>query len=263
MEELWDIRRVARLLGLSERTVYQMVRDGRLPARRVGGRWRFRPEEIDQWIDDSATGNPERVEPVKSRGPDHKLLGRRELQDVLGRIEDRLERRLAFVALLAAANTARGWLPPIVVGGHAVEFYTAGGYATVDIDLVSAHEPLEQVLPEWGFVARGRHWLHEGLGLVVEAPASHLDPGQRERVTRVEIVGEIAYILGVEDVIVDRLAACVHRRSEEDCRWAAVLVGLFADRMDRDYLIERSRFAEVDERLMTLLDVPEPNGDPT
>ncbi len=262
MEELWDIRRVARLLGLSERTVYQMVRDGRLPSRRVGGRWRFRPEEIERWLD-SAAGNPEGVEPARSGASEHMPLSRPEFEDVLGRIEDRLERRLAFVALLASANTARGWLPPIVVGGHAVEFYTAGGYATVDIDLVSAHEPLEQVLPEWGFVARGRHWLHEGLGLVVEAPGSHLDPGQRERVTRVEIAGGIAHILGVEDVIVDRLAACVHWRSEEDCRWARVLLGLFADRLDRDYLVESARSQEVDERLMTLLDVPKPAGDPS
>jgi len=253
VEELWDIRRVSRLLGLSDRTVYQMVRDGRLPALRLGGRWRFQPQEVESWLRDRAGAGPR----------DDIQLDRRGLEDTLGRIEDPLERRLAFVALLAVASTARGWLPPVVVGGHAVEFYTAGGYATVDIDLVSAHEPLEQVLPEWGFEARGRHWLHEGLGLVVEAPGSHLDPGQRERVTRVEIAGATAYVLGVEDVIVDRMAACVHWRSEEDCGWAAVLLDLHAAHLDLDYLVERARAQEVEERLATVVDGLDAPGDPS
>ena len=207
MEELWDVRRVAGLLGLSERTVYQMARDGRLPARRVGGRWRFRPEEIERWLDGSVSPAAQGLATPDRQGsipePD-----RFQVEETLGRIDDPLERRLAFVSLLTAACVARGWLPPVVVGGHAVEFYTAGGYATVDIDLVSAHEPLEEVLPRWGFVPRGRHWLHEQLGLVVEAPGSQLEPGQRERVTNVEIAGGVTQILGVEDLIVDRLAAC-------------------------------------------------------
>ncbi|MHB1343218.1 MAG: helix-turn-helix domain-containing protein [Thermoleophilia bacterium] len=242
-----DTRQVARLLALSERTIYQMARDGRLPAARVGGLWRFRPEEIERWLAAATVSGP-RAAGIHDRTG----LGRREFEDTVGRIEDPLERRLTFVALLAAASTARGWLPPVVVGGHAVEFYTAGGYATVDIDLVSAHEPLEEVLPSWGFMSRGRHWLHEGLGLVVESPGSSLGPGQRDRVTRVEIGGGTALVLGVEDVIVDRLAACVHWRSEEDCRWAGVLLALFAERVDVGYLVERARAEEVGERLSAL-----------
>ncbi|HZJ02101.1 MAG TPA: helix-turn-helix domain-containing protein, partial [Thermoleophilia bacterium] len=248
MEELWDIRRVARLLQLSERTVYQMAREGRLPARRIGGRWRFRPEEIERWLDDSV-GHAE-PEP----GAVDAYLNRAEFEERLGGIIDPLERRLGFVALLAGAVTALGWQPPVVVGGHAVEFYTAGGYATVDIELVSGHEPLEAVLPKWGFVARGRHWVHEGLGLVVEAPGSHLEPEQRERVTAVETAGATAYVLGVEDVIVDRLAACVHWRSEEDCGWARVLLALFQDGLDEEYLWERARLREVQARLRTVVD---------
>lgn len=277
MDELWDVRRVARLLGLSERTVYQMVRDGRLPSLRVGGRWRFRPQEIERWLDDSAVaggsdapdgGRPapgalERAGAGGAADPERAEIDREEIETLLGRIEDPLERRLAFVAHLTAASIARGWLPPVVVGGHAVEFYTAGGYATVDIDLVSAHEPLQEALPRWGFIARGRHWLHEGLGLVVEAPGSHLEAGQRERVTRVEIAGGIAHILGVEDVIVDRLAACVHWRSEEDCRWARVLLDLHADRLDWDYLTATARAREVEERLTTLRGGPLSAGDPS
>lgn len=249
VEELWNIQQVARLLGLSDRTVYQMARDGRLPARRIGGRWRFRPEEVEQWLSSPTSGSPA----APDRIPLARELDRDEFERVLDAIQESLDRRLAFVALLTSACEERGWLPPVVVGGHAVEFYTAGGYATVDIDVVLAHEPLEQVLPAWGFVAQGRHWIHEGLGLVVEAPSSGLEPGQRERVTSVEIAGGVARVLGVEDVIVDRLAACVHWRSEADCGWAAVLLETQAERIDRDYLLERARALEVEERLQELL----------
>lgn len=256
VDELWDIRRVAQFLKLSERTVYQMAREGRLPARRIGGRWRFRPEEIERWLDHSVGRS--RITAPPPVGAD---MDRADFEQRLSGIIDPLERRLSFVALLTDAVTALGWRPPVVVGGHAVEFYTAGGYATVDIDLVSAHEPLEAVLPKWGFAARGRHWVHEELGLVVEAPGSRLEPGQLDRVTRVETAGAIAYVLGVEDLIVDRLAACVHWRSEEDCAWARVLVALFEDGLDEEYLWDRARLREVDERLRAVLDELSAEGD--
>ena len=53
MEELWDIARVAAYLGVSERTVYNKVRAGDLPAVKVGRLWRVRPSQLDAWL---ATG---------------------------------------------------------------------------------------------------------------------------------------------------------------------------------------------------------------
>lgn len=82
----------------------------------------------------------------------------------LGAIADPLVRRLSFVALLSQACVEQGFLSPVIVGGQAVEFYTAGGYATVDIDLVSASEPLEAILPGWGFRREGRHWIQRPTG---------------------------------------------------------------------------------------------------
>jgi len=39
---------VAALLQVSHQTIYNMVRDGRLQAQKVGREWRFRREELDQ-----------------------------------------------------------------------------------------------------------------------------------------------------------------------------------------------------------------------
>src|SRR5665811_510543 len=109
MEELRDIRWVARLLSLSERSVYQMVRDGRLPALRVGGRWRFRPADIEGWLSSqdtrAAPAEPRGVASTRSEpasvGADttggggcedsSDDLGRPGFERIVGRIEDPLE----------------------------------------------------------------------------------------------------------------------------------------------------------------------------
>ena len=222
------------------RTVYQLARDGGIPSVRLGGRWRFRPADIDAWLE-SQTRGPRAWTPASQPPP---APEGDQLAAFLSSFADPLEKRLAFVGQLTAACQSRGWLPPVIVGGHAVEFYSAGGYATVDIDLISASEPLDEILGSWGFERRGRHWIREDLGLVVEAPSSRLIPGQRDRLTEVRVAGTTAYVLGVEDVIVDRLAACVHWSSDNDCRWAAVLAAAHGADLDLGYL--RSRAAEMD-----------------
>ena len=43
---------VAVLLKVAEKTVYTMARGGQIPAFKVRGQWRFRHDDIDQWIDE-------------------------------------------------------------------------------------------------------------------------------------------------------------------------------------------------------------------
>jgi len=39
------------LLKVAEKTVYSMAQKGQLPAFKVGGQWRFKRVDIDQWIE--------------------------------------------------------------------------------------------------------------------------------------------------------------------------------------------------------------------
>jgi excisionase family DNA binding protein len=50
MDELWDIARVAAYLGVTERTVYNKVRSGELPAVRIGRLWRVRAADLEAWL---------------------------------------------------------------------------------------------------------------------------------------------------------------------------------------------------------------------
>jgi len=47
---MMTIHDVARYLRLSEAKVYQMAKEGLLPALRMGKTWRFKRELLDEWI---------------------------------------------------------------------------------------------------------------------------------------------------------------------------------------------------------------------
>ena len=49
-DEVMTIDEVARYLRVAPSTVYRQAREGRIPARRVGHRWRFSRTAIDRWL---------------------------------------------------------------------------------------------------------------------------------------------------------------------------------------------------------------------
>ena len=51
MEKLMTLEEVAEYLRLSKDTVYRMANMGKLPASKVGSQWRFRKEDVDQWLE--------------------------------------------------------------------------------------------------------------------------------------------------------------------------------------------------------------------
>jgi len=54
-DEILTIREVAELLKINEKTAYRLTADGKIPGFRVGGSWRFRLSDIDQWIEGQRT----------------------------------------------------------------------------------------------------------------------------------------------------------------------------------------------------------------
>ncbi len=49
---IMTVNELAKYLRLHEQTVYKMAKDGRLPAYKVGNRWRFKKDMIDSWLRD-------------------------------------------------------------------------------------------------------------------------------------------------------------------------------------------------------------------
>jgi excisionase family DNA binding protein len=56
--ELMILSEVADYLGMAERTIYQYVQEGKIPAFKIGTSWRFRRSEIDGWLESQRTGPP-------------------------------------------------------------------------------------------------------------------------------------------------------------------------------------------------------------
>lgn len=48
--EIFTLDEVAAYLKVGKRTVYRLAAAKKIPAFKVGGTWRFRRQEIDQWI---------------------------------------------------------------------------------------------------------------------------------------------------------------------------------------------------------------------
>ena len=54
MQDRWMTRQeVAEYLQLSNDQIYRLAQTGRMPASKVGNRWRFRRERIDNWVEDT------------------------------------------------------------------------------------------------------------------------------------------------------------------------------------------------------------------
>ena len=45
------VRDVAGYLNVDKKTVYRLVQGGELPGFKVAGAWRFKPSDLDEWID--------------------------------------------------------------------------------------------------------------------------------------------------------------------------------------------------------------------
>ena len=50
-EQLMSIKDVADFLQLNETTIYSWAQQGTLPGFKLGRTWRFRPSEIEAWLE--------------------------------------------------------------------------------------------------------------------------------------------------------------------------------------------------------------------
>lgn len=51
-DEILTIQELAEYLKLNEKTAYRLAGEGKLPGFKVGGSWRFKREDIEQWIEE-------------------------------------------------------------------------------------------------------------------------------------------------------------------------------------------------------------------
>lgn len=167
----------------------------------------------------------------------------REKSDELSKakdIEKGFKRTVYVMSILTERLEEEGILP-VIVGGAAVEFYTRDWYATVDIDLAinkDKREEFYKIMKEFDFDKSGRMWVREDLNLYIEIPADLRDI-DRDRLTEVKTEQGHAYIIGLEEIIFDRIQAAEHWDSRSDKDQAVRIGSSFYNEIDWEYVRER------------------------
>jgi len=180
--------------------------------------------------------------------------------DLLAKIaatEAPFARQMLMTGLITRVLEDRGKPAPVLIRGLALSYYTREVYFTADIDLAYVDgDALDAALRELDFVKKGRYWIHEGLDMAVEAPASGLAGENAPRET-VEIEGGLrCLVIGLEDLIIDLMNACKHWKPAVDCEMAELLIVRYREELDWAYLERRAALPENDTlaELRTLKD---------
>jgi len=187
--------------------------------------------------------------------------------DILARakhIERGFQRTIYVMSLLTPLLEENG-VKAVIVGGAAVEFYTRNWYATGDIDLAINKEKKHQfkdVLEKAGFTPYGRMWFREDINTYIEAPAD-INDIDINKVTKVETDAGYAYIIGMEDIIFDRVQAAEHWKSESDKEQAIRIGAVFYDEIDWDYIYNKCRAANSEKMLRHVMEAAKNARDKT
>ena len=104
------------------------------------------------------------------------------------------------------------------------------------------NEHFPAMMTELGFHKIGKDWVHDALGLSIGLPSEDL-VGDIEKVLELTIANRTLYIIGVEDLILERLRAAVHWKSSVDAEWGYRLTRTYLAELDVAYL--RTQVASV------------------
>ena len=170
-----------------------------------------------------------------------------QILELIRETESPLKKQLLTVSFVSHLLKEKGKETPIVIGGLALSYYSREVYFTADIDLAySDRKALDEVLTEINFHKKGRYWVNEDLNLAIEVPAGVLV----DEDAPLEIVevgpGLQCQIIGIEDLIIDRMNACKHWKSQIDCEMAELLIVKYEEELDWAYLEKKAKHPKND-----------------
>ena len=136
-----------------------------------------------------------------------------------------------------------------LVGGQAVETYTAGQFTTGDMDITTTDsKATERVLASLDFEEIGMIWLNKRLGVAVHI-VGQFPNANPDKARNIEVGPYNVNVIGVEDLIVDRLAHVKFFNVAGDMEKAKVLYTNFKRQIDENYLREIAKKRGVEDIL--------------
>lgn len=166
--------------------------------------------------------------------------------------QDPTERKVRFLALLAS-SLPKGKRKPVLTGGSAIEIYLDGTLRTGDMDVVYNVSELKKILKEWRFELGSalRSYYNEELGLAVDLVRERLS-GSNEKVTTITTEYGPVTVIGIEDLILKRLASAKVWKVPTDMEQSYLLARSQQDRIDWKYLESEARREDIDDYLREL-----------
>jgi excisionase family DNA binding protein len=66
--EVMNIRQASQYLGVSPDTLYKYVNEQKIPAFKLGNRWRFKKSKLDQWMEEKSMETKPQGKKIKAAG---------------------------------------------------------------------------------------------------------------------------------------------------------------------------------------------------
>jgi hypothetical protein len=144
-----------------------------------------------------------------------------------------------------------------LVGGQAVETYTAGQFPSGDIDVTTSDSATtEKVLKNLGFKQIRMIWFNKPLGVAFHI-VGYFAPNKPRTIK----VGPYkARMVGVEELIVDRLSAAKSWNIPADYEKAKVLYDNFKKQIDMNYVRDMAKKKNIEDALLRITETPGPNS---
>lgn len=126
-----------------------------------------------------------------------------------------------------------------IVGGSAVEFYSAASYMTKDLDFIAKDtHNIKLVMSNLGFKNDNGIWYHDDTSVIIEFPKGPLIGDENKALNVKTPFGEVK-LIGVEDIIIDRASAV--KFWNDSSEWTEYLMLTHFDELDKQYLISQSK----------------------
>lgn len=151
---------------------------------------------------------------------------------------DPFRKRIFFLGVLTSKLKESG-VNTILVGGEAIDLYTAGNFSTSDIDLVVDNKSItEKLLNKFGFGKQGNGlWFNSDLNIVVQVIDQSYS-GDLDRLRKFKVKNYELRVAAPEDLIQNRLYSAKFWKSnpQRDMEESIALLQIFADSIDNSYL---------------------------
>jgi len=164
---------------------------------------------------------------------------------------DLFRRRIFFIGYLAAKLKENG-VDAILVGGEAIDLYTAGIFSTSDIDLVVDNKTVtENFLNRFGFGKKENGlWFNNDLNIVIQVIDQSYS-GDLDRLQKFKIKNYEIKVAAPEDLIQNRLYSAKFWKSnpQRDMEESIALLRIFSDSLDNSYLNKLAKEHDITDYL--------------